>query len=625
MATAAQPLSGRTAWARNLALPVRNYLRTESGSAAVLLAAAVVAIVWANVGGYEATWTKELSIRIGDTGVSETLRGWINDGLMVLFFLVVGLEARRELDMGELRQRRRIALPLVAAAGGMLVPISIFMAFNAGRPSASGWGTAMATDTAFALGVLALVAKGYPRLRTFILTLAIFDDLIALLVIATAYSENVSLADLGIALLFFGALLVTLRLLGERGIPLAILFGFATWVALHESGIDPIVGGLALGLSLSAYPPARTDLEQTTALAREFREQPTAQLARETQRGITASISPNERVQERLHPWTSYLIVPLFALANVGTPISADILSAAITSPITLGITLGYVVGKPVGIVAASWLATRKRFGLRLPVGWPNLFGGGVAAGIGFTVSLLVATLAFHGDDLTQAKLGILGAAIASTAIASLYFTTLKHLPRELRARFAIGKGYEEIVDLALPVDPDRDHIRGPQDAPVTLVEYGDFECPYCGRAEPILRELLRDFGDELRFVFRDLPLTDVHPRAQLAAEAAEAAGAQGKFWEMHDLLFEHQDALAPQDLVRYAEQLGLDVERFRDELRRRVYAPGIAEDVESADESNVAGTPTFFVNGMRHHGAYDEESLAAAVRRAWSRARLVT
>jgi Na+/H+ antiporter NhaA len=619
-------MTGRTAWARSLGLPVRDYLRTESGGAVVLLAAVVVAMIWANAGGssYDDFWAQELSIRIGDTGISETLRGWVNDGGMFFFFLVAGLEARREFDMGELRQRRRIALPLVAAAGGMIVPVAIFLAFNAGRSSMHGWGTTMATDTAFALGILVLLAKGYPRLRTFFLTLAVFDDLIALLVIATAYSVDVSFGDLGLAVLFFAALLLTLRTLGAPGLPLAIALGCATWVALFESGIHPTVGGLALGLALSAYPPARTDLEQTTTLAREFREQPTAQLARETQRGITAALSPNERLQDRLHPWTSYVIVPLFALANAGTHISADILSNAITSPITLGIVVGYVVGKPVGILTVSWLATRRSFGLRLPVGWPNLFGGAAVAGVGFTVSLLVATLAFDGEQLTDAKLGILGAAIGATALGSLYFTLLRHLPRELRARFALGRA-DEIVDLQMAVDPDRDHIRGPEDAPVTLVEYGDFECPFCGRAEPALRELLADFGDELRFVFRDLPLADVHPRAQLAAEASEAASAQGKYWEMHDLLFEHQDALTPQDLIGYAEQLGLDVDRFRDELRRRVYAPGIAEDVESADESNVAGTPTFFINGRRHHGSYDEESLAQAVRTAWARARLVT
>ena len=178
----------------------------------------------------------------------------------------------------------------------------------------------------------------------------------------------------------------------------------------------------------------------------------------------------------------------------------------------------------------------------------------------------------------------------------------------------------EAIVDLAVPVDPERDHIRGPMDAPVTLVEYGDFECPYCGRAEPVVRELLRDFGD-LRYVWRHLPSNDVHPHAQLAAEAAEAAAEQGAFWEMYDLLLAHQSALTDEDLVARAEQLRLDVERFSEDLMHHVGAARIAEDVDGADLSSVTGTPTFFINGRRHYGAYDVETLSRAVRAARARA----
>ncbi len=626
MATHAEAASftGRTAWARSLALPVRDFLRTESGGALVLLAGAIAALAWANVDAhsYATFWDKELSIRIGGAELAENLRGWVNDGLMTFFFLVIGLEARRELDMGELRHRRRIAIPLVAAAGGMVVPVLIYLAFNAGEPTAHGWGAAMSTDTAFALGMLALVARGFPRLRTFILTVVVFDDLAALLVIAIAYSSGVSATWLGVAAGFFVCLLASRRL-PIWNAPLAVALGIATWVALHESGVDPVVGGLALGLSLSAYPPARTDLEQATTLMRLFREQPTAQLAREAQLGVTSSISDNERLQHRLHPWTSYGIVPVFALANMGIQINGDVLHSAATSPVTLGILVGYVAGKPAGILAASWLASRRRLGgLRLPVGWGTLAGGGAIAGIGFTVSLLIASLAFHGERLTEAKLGILGAAIGAAVLGTLVFRGIALLPARLRLRLAIGAA-EEPVDLAAPIDADRDHIRGDDDAPVTLVEYGDFECPYCGQAEPVLRELLREFGDDLRFVFRHLPLADVHPRAPLAAEASEAAGAQGRFWEMHDLLFEHQDALAPSDLIRYGDEVGLEKERFREDLRRRAFAPRVAEDVAGADTSSVAGTPTFFINGRRHHGAYDEASLAAAVRRAWARSQV--
>jgi protein-disulfide isomerase len=192
-------------------------------------------------------------------------------------------------------------------------------------------------------------------------------------------------------------------------------------------------------------------------------------------------------------------------------------------------------------------------------------------------------------------------------------------LPPHLRIRALLGTA-ESIVDLAAPVDPQRDHIRGPGDAPITVVEYGDFECPYCGQAEPVIRELLAGHGD-VRYVWRHLPLSDVHPQAQLAAQAAEAAAGQGAFWRMHDLLFDHQDALRPGDLVRYAGELGLDVERFRDELRRSTGAARVAEDVDSADLSGVSGTPTFFINGRRHHGAYDIATLTAAAATARKRA----
>src|SRR5207247_613194 len=198
---------------------------------------------------------------------------------------------------------------------------------------------------------------------------------------------------------------------------------------------------------------------------------------------------------------------------------------------------------------------------------------------------------------------------------------TTARLPTRLRIRVLLGTS-EAIVDLAAPVDPERDHIRGPVEAPVTLVEYGDFECPFCGQAEPVVRELLRDFGD-VTYVWRHLPLNDVHPHAQLAAEASEAAGAQGAFWELHDLMLDHQDALQLGDLIGYAGQLGLDVERFGNDLRAHIGAGRVAEDVDSADLSGVSGTPTFFINSRRQHGAYDIASLSAAVRAAGARATL--
>jgi protein-disulfide isomerase len=387
-----------------------------------------------------------------------------------------------------------------------------------------------------------------------------------------------------------------------------------------KSGIDPVISGLAVGLATSAYPPSREDLERATALTRSFREQPTPELARSARQSLQSAISPNERLQYDLHPWTSYVVVPLFALANAGIHVDGRFLSAAFSSPITLGIVVGYVVGKPLGVVCGSLLVTRLSHArLRPPVGWAALAGGGTIAGIGFTVSLLIAGLAFHGEQLDQAKVGVLSAGVVASALTWLVFRATALLPRRLRIRALLGLA-EPIIDLAVAVDPERDHIRGPAEAPVTLLEYGDFQCPYCGLAEDVIRELLRDVGD-VRYVWRHLPLNDVHANAELAAEAAEAAAAQGRFWEMHDVLLEHQDALAPDDLIGYATDLGLDVDRFTGDLEQHAGAARVAEDVDGADLSNVSGTPTFFINGRRHYGAYDIETLTRAVRGARARA----
>ncbi len=618
--------AGRTAWARSLAAPVRDFLGTETGSASVLLAGTIVALLWANSPwshSYESLWSTRLAVRLGGAGISLDLRHWVNEGLMTLFFLVVGLEAKRELDLGELRERRRLTIPAAAALGGMSVPVMIYLAFNAGGPGAHGWGAAMSTDTAFALGAVAVLApRAATRLRVFLLTLAVVDDLCGLIVIATVYTAHVSVLALAIAAALF-AVLLALRYVPEWRRPLSWTVGAGLWLAMYESGVDPVIAGLAVGLATSAYPPARADLERATELARSFREQPTPELARSAQQGVISAISPNERLQYSLHPWTGYVIVPLFALANLGVHITGGLLADAIGSPITLGILVGYVVGKPLGVTGASWLASRPVVhGPRSPLSPPLLAAAGAFAGIGFTVSVLISSLAFSGEQLEEAKLGALATVVLAPALAWGVLQVVKRLPATVRARQLAGTA-EDILDLSQDVDPARDHIRGAEDAPVTLVEYGDFECPYCGQAEPVIRELLSAFGQDVRYVWRQLPLNDVHPNAQLAAEASEAAAAQGRFWEMHDTLLVHQGELLPAHLEGYANEIGLDAERLITELQRRVYAARVSEDVASADESGVSGTPTFFIDGRRHYGAYDIDTLSAAVTAAGRRTRL--
>jgi Na+/H+ antiporter NhaA len=621
--------SGRTAWARNLAAPVRDFLSTETGSAVGLVAATVAALIWANSPGwhaYRSLWTTTLAIHLGGARVGMDLRHWVNSGLMTLFFLVVGLEARREIDMGELRQRRRLAIPVLAALGGMLVPVLVFLAFNAGGPGRGGWGAAMSSDTAFALGALALIApRTATRLRVFLLTVAVFDDLGALIVIAVAYTTRVDVLALAIALGLFGAFAVLRRVPGSWRRPAEVGLAVAAWVAMFESGIDPVVVGIAVGLSTSARPPSRQTLERVTALARSFREQPTPELARSAQLSVVEAISPNERLQYGLHGWTSYVIVPLFALANAGLHFTPGFFGRAIVSPITLGIALGYLAGKPIGIVGASFLASRRRLhGPRPPVSWPILTAGGAIAGIGFTVSLLIATLAFTGDRLDEAKLGVLASVVLAPLVARSVILVTGRLPAAVRARQIAGTA-EEILDLSQDVDPVRDHVRGPDQALVTIVEYGDFECPYCGQAEPVIRELLSTYGKDLRYVWRHLPLADVHPTAQLAAEASEAAAAQGAFWPMYDALLAHGDAFTLKDVEHLGDELGLDVPRLLEEVRRRVHVERVAEDVASADASGVTGTPTFFINRRRHYGAYDIDTLSQAVAAAARRASLLS
>ncbi|HWH09797.1 MAG TPA: Na+/H+ antiporter NhaA [Solirubrobacteraceae bacterium] len=623
MEATAAASTGRTAWGRNLGAPVRAFLHAETSGALLLIGGAVAALVWANSpwpDSYQTVWGTNLSIRLGGHALGTDLRQWVNQGLMTLFFLVVGLEAKRELDLGELRQRTRIAIPVIAALGGVGGAVGTYLLINAGHAGAGGWGAAMSTDTALALGVLTLVGPtGATRLRVFLLTLAIFDDLVGLIAIAVAYTHGVSFLALAVAVGLFGVL-IALRYAGPWRGPAAVVVGVSIWVSMFESGIDPVIAGLAIGLVTSAYPPAREDLERATALTISFREQPTPQLAASAQRSLASAISPNERLQYRLHPWTSFVIVPLFALANAGLRIDGTLLREAVRSRVTIGIVAAYVLGKPVGIMLSSWLGTRRLLGgSKLAVTFPGLAGIGAAAGIPFTVSLLIASLAFTGARLDEAKLGVLAAAVLSSLLAAVLFRLVRLLPKTMRAR-QLSRTAEQIVDLADDVDPAYDHIRGDDDGRVTLVEYANFQCQYCGRAEPMVRDLIAEWDDDLRYVFRHLPLADVHPNAQLAAEATEAAHAQGRFWEMHDLLFAHQDTLDPPSLRRWAGELGLDLERFDDDLRRRRHAPRVNADISSADASGVSGTPSFFINGRRHHGPYDEETLSRAVRVARAR-----
>ena len=591
-----------------LAQPVRTFLANEAGSAGLLLGATLLALVWANSplsDSYVSLWHTELAVRIGDAQIAKDLGHWVDDGLMVLFFFVVGLEVRRELSMGELTDRRNLVVPGLAALGGLIVPALIYLAINPSGEAASGWGVVIGTDTAFLLGALALVGPACPtQLRVFLLTLSIADDVVAVTVIGVVYSDSIDLVATAVAV----ACLVLIALLNRLEVwrtSVYAVVGLVLWVAAVESGLHPTIAGMAAGLLISARPPSREEVEEATSMFRAFRQSPLPSVGISARQSLVRAVSLNERLQTMLHPWTSYVIVPLFALANAGVDLRDGVLADALSSPVTWGVVVALVVGKLVGIGVTSLGSVRLGLGaFPRGVGSGQVLGGAALSGIGFTVSLLIADLAFDERLQSEATVGVLLAAALATLTGWVIFKGAAVLRGERTATLPLF--------LDRPVDPEQDHIRGNPDAPLTLVEYGDFECPFCSRATGTVKELHAQLGDDLRYVFRHLPLPDVHDHSELAAQAAEAASAQGAFWEMHDLLFAHQDRLEYEDLVAYAGELGLDVDRFADDLHEGRLAARVRRDVASADASGARGTPTFFVGDRRHIGPYDARTLAA-------------
>lgn len=594
-----------------VARPMRAFLRTEAGSAGLLLAAAVIALAWANSplsDSYFDLRSVNISFTVGNWSIEHDFRHWVDELLMALFFFVIGLEVRRELSMGELTDRKKVAVAVAGGVGGMVVPVLIFLLLNGGTPAANGWGIVIATDTAFLLGALALVGPKFPtQLRVFLLTLAIVDDIVAISVIGIVYSE--SLSPVPILVCAAGLALVPLlpRLGARDGAYLAL--GLVIVIAAMESGIHATLAGMIAGLLVAAYRPPNSQVAAAARQARAFRQSPLPEVARDARRMVQRAMSPNERLQTMLHPLTGFLIVPLFALVNAGVDLRGGVLADALGSKLTWGIVLGLVLGKATGITAGVTASIKSGIGaLPRGIGKGQTVGGAALSGIGFTVSLLIAGLAFRDPVVRdEAIVGILLASVLAVLAAWIIFRLAAVFRGEVSASLP--------RKLSLPVDPDRDHIRGPLGAPSTLVEYADFECPYCGRSTGMVRELRQIMGDELRYIHRHLALVDVHPRAELAAEASEAAAAQGRFWEMHDLLFEHQGDLDVEDLIGYAAELDLDIDRFAFEIENGVHSPHVQADAASADASGAQGTPTFFVNGTRHIGPYDAISLAAALR----------
>jgi Na+:H+ antiporter, NhaA family len=426
--------------------PLLQFLKVEAAAGVVLLVATIVALGLANSPysrSFLAFWDVPLGVRFGSVDFSRSLQHWINDGLMTIFFFVVALELKRELVLGELRDLRMAALPLAGALGGMIVPASIYVALMYGQPGAHGWGTVMATDTAFVIGCLALFgARIPPSLRLFLLSLAIFDDVGAILVMALGYAQAFNWAALALGILGLAAVAGASRV-GIRSIPIYFVLGGATWLSFDASGIHATVTGVILGLMASTRAwvsdeRLRAVLERVLSFPKS--EEPSRDAAdrhdlKRAGVAVTEALSPVERLEIGLHPWVGFAILPIFALANAGIAISG----ADLEQPVAMAIFAGLVFGKPGGVLAFSWLAVRLGLAIRpLNLSWPLVAGGAVLTGIGFTMSLFIAGLAYDPAALDAAKVGILSASLVSgtVGLAVLFWLTLKKSPRS-RGAFA--------------------------------------------------------------------------------------------------------------------------------------------------------------------------------------------
>jgi Na+:H+ antiporter, NhaA family len=403
---------------RRMVRAAQAFIQIEASSGIVLLFAALVALAWGNSpwdNAYFDLWQTHIAIDTAILDIDLSLQHWVNDGLMTVFFFLVGLEIKRELVHGELSSPRRALLPAAAALGGMIAPAAIYTLFNLGGEGARGWGIPMATDIAFALGVLSLLSGRIPfSVKVFLLALAIADDIGAILVIAVFYSSGLDTAALAVAAAILAGVVIMNRA-GVRPVYVYLVAGVCLWLAVFESGIHATLTGVALGLLTPATPhDPPDDVSQIDALSP----------------GIEA---PLDRLERRLHPWVSYAIVPLFALANAGVLISGDVARDAISSPVTQGVVVGLLIGKPAGIVAFTWLACRLGV-CELPWGasWTHVAGVGLLGGIGFTVSLLITSLAFEDAALVDAaKLGVLGASVIAGLLGFVFLgLTSRHSER---------------------------------------------------------------------------------------------------------------------------------------------------------------------------------------------------
>jgi Na+/H+ antiporter NhaA len=576
--------------------------------AVVLFVATFAALIWANLPGtsYETFWHLPLGLELGDVAFELDLQHWVNDALMAVFFAHVTLEVRREIELGELRDWRRASVPVIAAVAGLVVPALIYVGITAGTDSVGGWGVVVSTDTAFVLGMLALVGRSMPpALRIFVVTLAVSDDVGALGVIAFAYTDDFDPFPLALAVAGLAAIAL-MRAFGVWRGPLYLLPSIVVWLGFFLSGVHATLAGVAIALLLPIFPTRFDDLRRAQSHVRAFQMAPTASSARSAENSLARAVSVNERAYNALTPYVTWLILPVFALANAGVRITEESLIDAFTSPLTWGIVVALVGGKTVAVFASTWIVTRVRPGaLGGAIRLPQVFGVSLLAGMGFTISLFVTELAFDDPvDVSRAQIGVLAATALAAVLGGVAFTILG--ARERRHSPARGR-------LLRPLDPTRDPVLGDAEtARVTVVEYGNYATPYSAGSGEMRLEMEGRFGREVVYTFRNLPLDEPFGRA--AAVATEAARRQGRFWPMRDALIREAPIASERQIRRAAASAGLNLRRFEQDRAQDATARRVDEDIADAAVMHLDQSPAYFVGDSRHDAPIDADSMNTAV-----------
>ncbi|KAA9393508.1 Na+/H+ antiporter NhaA [Kocuria coralli] len=587
---------------------LKNLLNNETYSALALAAATVAALVWANIGSsYESVWSTEFGFTTGSFTFQLPLSEWVDEGLMALFFFMVGLDVRRELTLGELRTKERAILPVVAALGGLAAPALIFLLVTWGEGYSTAWGSVISTDTAFALGMLALIGpRNAPRLKVFLLALAVVDDIGALSVIAVFYTDDLNIWALALGILGLAGVWALQKLNVWRVMPYAVL-GIYTWACFYASGVHATLAGVLIALIMPVYPPRRRDVVLASRMFQLFRQAPQPDMARSVRAVVSYSVPLNQRLSAVLPPYVNYIVVPLFALANAGVALTPDALGSAFTSKLTWGVVLGLVVGKAVGITAAAACVLKLVPSSRLPgLDLPRIAGAAALSGMGFTISLLVVGLAIDdGAVADQARVGVLLASVVALLCAWVVFRA--------------GERFRPLpppagMHLDREVDPETDHIRGDLQAPATLVVYAAMNLAYRHDTAEALSQVRRVMGDRVRMVLRHHTTSEA---ARTAALALEAAGAQGRFWEMHDELTRIRPEIDNDLVSAAAERVGLDVAKFEERINRQIDRGRVDDDNLDLEEAEAGSAPIVYINGTRFDGPLNSLAMASGVRRA--------